>query len=103
MPDTNSPEDGDFAAYLDKASQRPAGAEPKAMANESEEPADKEQDSGQTLQQILVEGQEPTEEFINEFREEAEALKDAPILTDEELERQALSAPGDDGDVRTPE
>jgi hypothetical protein len=35
--------------------------------------------------------------------EEFIALRQAPELSDEELERQALSAPGDDGDVRTPE
>ncbi|WP_170094739.1 hypothetical protein [Simplicispira suum] len=53
----------------------------------------------QTIQQVLGEGQEPTVAFIEEFH----ALNEAPELSDEDLERQALSAPGDDGDVRTPE
>jgi len=53
----------------------------------------------QTIQQVLGEGQEPTDEFVEEFK----ALNEAPELSDEELERQALSSPGDDGDVRTPE
>lgn len=52
----------------------------------------------QTLQEVL-EGEEPTEEFL----EEMQALEDAPELTEEELARQALEAPGADGDPSTPE
>ena len=55
-------------------------------------------DTPQTLQEVL-EGEEPTEEFL----EEMQALEDAPELTEEELARQALEAPGDDGDPNTPE
>lgn len=55
--------------------------------------------SGQSLQDVLVDGQEPTEELLEEFR----ALGEAPPLSDEELARQALEAPGDDGDPSTPE
>jgi hypothetical protein len=47
----------------------------------------------------LVEGEEPTEEFLEEWN----ALENAPELSDEELARQALDAPGDDGDTHTPE
>lgn len=44
-------------------------------------------------------GEEPTEEFLEEWN----TLTNAPEISDEELEQQALSAPGDDGDPATPE
>lgn len=53
----------------------------------------------QTIQDVLIDGAEPTEEFLEEWN----ALENAPELSDEEFERQALSAPGDDGDTETPE
>lgn len=53
----------------------------------------------QTIQDVLIDGEEPTEEFLEEWN----ALENAPELSDEEFERQALSAPGDDGDTGTPE
>ncbi|MBE7366194.1 hypothetical protein [Ramlibacter pallidus] len=55
-------------------------------------------DTPQTLQEVL-EGEEPTEEFL----EEMQALENAPELSEEELARQALEAPGGDGDPSTPE
>lgn len=53
----------------------------------------------QTIEDILLNGEEPTEEFL----EEIIALNKAPELSDEEFERQALEAPGADGDPNTPE
>jgi hypothetical protein len=53
----------------------------------------------QTIEQVLVEGQEPTEEFVEDWN----AVQSAPELSDEEFERQALEAPGEDGDPSTPE
>lgn len=53
----------------------------------------------QTIEDVLVFGEEPTEEFLTEFV----ALNEAPPVPDEELERQALSHPGEDGDLGTPE
>lgn len=47
----------------------------------------------------MIDGEEPTEEFLEEWN----ALENAPELSDEEFERQALSAPGDDGDTGSPE
>ncbi|MBL8413029.1 MAG: hypothetical protein JNM42_01160 [Propionivibrio sp.] len=53
----------------------------------------------QTISDILLNGEEPTEEFLEEFI----VLSEVPPLSDEEFERQALSAPGDDEDPSTPE
>lgn len=99
MPEMNAPKDGDFSAYLDGLAKRESelGFESKVMV--SVNPAQELPAEAQTIQQVLVEGQEPTDEFIEEFN----ALNEAPELSDEELERQALSAPGGDGDIHTPE
>jgi CheY-like chemotaxis protein len=51
------------------------------------------------IEQALADGQEPSRELLDEVRE----LADAPSVSDEELARQALAAPGADGDPRTPE
>lgn len=53
----------------------------------------------QSIEDILLKGEQPTAEFLAEFI----ALHEAPPLSDEELEQQALEAPGDDGDPATPE
>lgn len=98
MTSPDTPKDGDFASYLEgkmgRAAEAP-GAATRVDANASAPAAA----SRQTIEQILVEGQEPTEEFLEEWI----AGQDEPELSDEELERQALEAPGDDGDPSTPE
>ena len=99
MPDTNVPKDGDFAAYLGGLANQAQTPVPDSGVPTSGTLAQDAKPERQTIQQVLVEGQEPTDEFIEDFI----ALRQAPELSDEELERQALSAPGDDGDVRTPE
>ena len=99
MPDTNASKDGDFAAYLDGVANRNNNVVPEPGAQASNALPQEAKSEPQTIQQVFEEGQEPTDEFIEEFG----ALNEAPELSDEELERQALSAPGDDGDVRTPE
>ena len=53
----------------------------------------------QTINDVLVNGEEPTEEFLEEFV----ALNEAPAVSDEDLEQQALNDPGADGDTSTPE
>ena len=55
--------------------------------------------SEQKLEEVLLEHETPTPEFL----EELAALEEAPPLSDEELDRQALAAGGADGDVSTPE
>jgi len=97
-PDT--PKDGDFASCLEANSQnRPivsaaTGAEPNADTDARVGATPR-----QTIQEVLIDGEEPTEEFLEEWI----ALKNAPELSDKEFEQQALSAPGDDGDTGTPE
>jgi hypothetical protein len=53
----------------------------------------------QKLEEVLLEHETPTPEFLAELQ----ALKDAPPLSEEELNRQALEAGGADGDITTPE
>ena len=55
--------------------------------------------SKQKLEEVLLEHETPTPEFL----EELAALEEAPPLSDEELDRQALAAGGADGDASTPE
>lgn len=103
MPDTNTPRDGDFAAHLDDlAQQRPGEPKPSADPGASDNGTIDGPGDGvpqQTVHQVLVDGEDPTEAFLEEFR----ALMDAPPLSDEELEQLAMNAPGEDGDVNTPE
>lgn len=87
-----APKDGDFASYVEGAN----AGKPPVPASQGEAPS--EEPASQTLQQVL-EGEEPTAEFL----EQLQALENAPELSEEELARQALEAPGDDGDPRTPE
>lgn len=88
MTKPDAPKDGDFASWLQAREKNLPAAAPEPQP----EPR-------QTVQQVLVDGEEPTEEFLEEWN----ALEAAPELPDEELARQALEAPGDDGDVNTPE
>jgi hypothetical protein len=98
MSNSNTPNDGDFASYLDAASKKSLVAPEFGSLSDGVLPQERKAER-QTLDQVLVEGQEPTEEFLEELK----ALEAAPELSDEEFERQALSAPGDDGDPSTPE
>ena len=96
-PDT--PKDGDFASYLEarQGDASPASPDKSAVPDAGfDEPAVRPR---QTIAQVLVDGEEPTEEFLEEWR----ALRDAPELSDEEFAQQALNAPGEDGDPQTPE
>lgn len=100
MTTSDTPKDGDFASYLEAKSRNRSTALPAQGGElniQAEVPA--AAPPRQTIQQVLVDGEEPSDEFLEEWN----ALEHAPELTDEELEKQALSAPGDDGDTRTPE
>ncbi len=55
--------------------------------------------SAQKLEEVLLEHETPTPEFLAELQ----ALENTPPLSDAELERQALEAGGADNDIRTPE
>ncbi|MBK8071652.1 MAG: hypothetical protein IPK34_06360 [Ramlibacter sp.] len=88
MPSTQAPKDGDFAALLEGAgSLRPTSPQPAAPVPQ------------QTVEDAIAHGEEPTDELLQEMR----ALDEAPPLSDEELERQALAHPGGDGNTDTPE
>ena len=76
---------------LDQKPQITAGN--STDTNQRETPSEK-----QTLTDVLN-GEEPTPEFLDEFV----VLSEAPPVSDEELEQQALNHPGGDGDVSTPE
>ncbi|CAN7494897.1 hypothetical protein LJR118_003443 [Acidovorax sp. LjRoot118] len=98
MTSPDMPKDGDFASYLEGKMSRSAEV-PDAAGSVDVNASAPAAAPRQTIEQILVEGQEPTEEFIEEWN----AGQGEPELSDEELERQALEAPGDDGDPSTPE
>lgn len=53
----------------------------------------------QRVQDLINKGEPLSDEILKELDEMAEL----PPISDEELERQALSDPGADGDVNTPE
>lgn len=99
MPKTNEPKDGDFASYLEGLASRNNGIGLELNADRGSARPPERKPGRQTIQHVLAEGQEPTTEFF----EELQALNEAPDLSDEELEHQALLAPGDDGNVQTPE
>ena len=89
----DTPKDGDFASLVDGDQNQPVAAIPaKPMQGLPERPK-------QTIEDVLVHGEEPTAEFLEEFGEVA----GAPEVTDDELDRQALEHPGADGDASTPE
>ena len=98
MTNSDTPKDGDFAAFLER---KAPGASPHgAAAVASPTPHELAPDAArQTLDDVLVDGEEPTQELL----EELDALEQAPPLSDEELARQALEHPGADGDPSTPE
>ena len=97
MKSSDAPEDGDFAAYLEgrtSPSFKPSQDATSVEKNASE----RAETPRQTIQEVF-DGEEPTEEFLEEWN----ALANAPELSDEEFARQALDAGGDDGDKATPE
>ncbi len=100
MTNPDTPKDGDFAAYLEAKSRNRSTISPEQGGElniQTDVPV--AVPPRQTIQQVLVDGEEPSAEFLEEWN----ALENAPELSDEELEKQALSAPGDDGDTQTPE
>jgi hypothetical protein len=86
---SQTPTDGDFAAFVEAQALSP---KPTRDAPPAPEP-------GTTLEGVLLRGEEPTDGFIESFAE----LNALPELSEEELARQALADPGEDGDVSTPE
>jgi len=94
MTPADTPQDGDFAAFLERKASEVLVAGAAAVAPASAAP----HAPPQNLDDVL-DGEEPTEALL----EEVDALEHAPPLSDEELARQALEHPGADGDPSTPE
>ena len=98
MTNPDTPHNGDFASLLEakaKNAPTPATAGPDVLPT-ADLAATR---PPQTIDDVLVHGEEPTEALLAEWNE----LNNLPELSDEELAQQALNAPGDDGDIHTPE
>lgn len=80
--------DGDFASYLEARQKVSATVSREQGAGSDEDAGDTAVPPRQTIQQVLLDGEEPTDEFLDELH----AIENAPDLSDEELERQALDA-----------
>lgn len=102
MSNSNTPKDGDFANWVDQKAEAlkfELGEKFPVPPSELHSPSVHVETGLQKLEEVLLEHEEPTEEFLEELR----ALEGAPPLSDEELARQALEAGGRDGDAATPE
>ena len=102
MSDSNTPKDGDFANWIDGKSEAmkfELGEKFPIPPTALHSPSLHVETSEQKLEEVLLEHELPTQEFLDELA----ALEQAPPLSDEELARQALEAGGADGDNTTPE
>ena len=102
MSDSNTPKDGDFANWVDGKSEAlkfELGEKFPIPPTALHSPSLHVETSEQKLEEVLLEHEEPTQEFLDELA----ALEQATPLSDEELARQALEAGGADGDSTTPE
>lgn len=102
MSNSNPPKDGDFAHWVDEKAEalkfelgEKFPVPPTVLAS----PSVHVETGRQKLEEVLLEHEAPSEEFL----EELAALEEAPPLSEEELARQALEAGGADGDSSTPE
>lgn len=102
MNDSTTPKDGDFASWVDEKSEAlkfELGEKFPVPPTELHSPSVHVETGRQKLEEVLLEHEEPTPEFLEELK----ALETAAPLSDEELARQALEAGGADGDAATPE
>ncbi|MES2362446.1 MAG: hypothetical protein V4646_11670 [Pseudomonadota bacterium] len=102
MSNSNTPKDGDFAHWVDEKSEAlkfELGEKFPVPPTALHSPSVHVETGNQKLEEVLLEHEAPTEEFL----EELAALEKAPPLSDEELARQALAAGGADSDSATPE
>ena len=98
----NTPAGGDFASWVDgksEALKHELGEKFPVPPTQLHSPSVHVETGKQKLEEVLLEHEQPTQEFLDELA----ALEQAPPLSDEELARQALEAGGDDGDSSTPE
>lgn len=102
MTTSTTPQDGDFASYMETRAMLPSAAPPaSATGTDSSDllRAERAVPTSESVNQVLVGGEAPSQELLEELK----ALERAPAISDEELTQQALDAPGADGDPRTPE
>ena len=102
MTSANTPQGGDFAHWVDEKAEAlkfELGDKFPVPPTELHSPSVHVETSQQKIEEVLLGHEEPTLEFL----EELAALADAPPLSDEELNRQALADGGGDGDSSTPE
>lgn len=98
MNTSDPPSGGDHASRLEQE-KRLAAATPTSAPDLAESPGTPAGTPRQTLDDVLLNGEEPTDEFLEAWNAE----QNAPGVSDEELARQALQAPGEDADPDTPE
>ena len=102
MSNSDTPKEGDFAHWIDEKAEAlkfELGEKFPVPPTELHSPSVHVETAQQKLEEVLLEHEAPTQEFL----EELHALEKAPQLSDEELTRQALEAGGADGDSNTPE
>ena len=102
MSDSSTPKNGDFAHWVEEKSEAlkfELGEKFPVPPTALHSPSVHVETSQQKLEEVLLEHEQPTQEFLDELA----ALEQAPPLSDEELARQALEDGGGDGDSTTPE
>ena len=100
MASPQTPAGNDFARWVEEKSEAviadlserfpPATSGPQAVHAET---------SSQRIEEVLMGHEQPQDDLLDELA----ALENAPPLSDEELERQALQDGGGDADPATPE
>lgn len=98
MKSAATPKDGDFASCAEQR-QNGVGEAPGRTAEGRGSSMSLAEPRRQTVEDVLIGGEAPSEEFLQEWN----ALENAPELSDEEIANQALVARGEDGDPRPPE
>lgn len=102
MSNSNPAKEGDFAHWVDEKAEalrfelgEKFPVPPTVLAS----PLVHAETGRQKLEEVLLEHEAPSREFL----EELVALEEAPPMSEEELARQAMAAGGADGDSSTPE
>ena len=101
-PPASTAKDANFADWVDEKTEAlkfELGEKFPVPPTALHSPSRHIETTGQKLEEVLLEHEEPTPELLAELA----ALADAPPISDEELARQALADGGADGDVRTAE
>ena len=93
MSNSNGPRDGNFAALIEEKSMLVMAILPEphpnpALIHAGEAPSPADGHVHQCMEDVLLNGEEPSEELLQSLKETAEL----PPLTEEELEQQALAA-----------